>query len=137
MVKRGGKKDRHTYTVLQVTGNTAVITPAGRRKLSRMRVYTALDVRPGQRVRIGLATRRQTVLGFLCIALPLAGATAGCFGAVPLAVLLGLALSAAGMERFKAACALILCAASCVLIAIIARRGGGAYNTLQVIEIVE
>lgn len=134
------QKHSGTYIVMQAAGNECVIAPLGRKGKTgraRLKVHTSIAVKTGEQVQIGLATRRQKVVGFLCLAVPLAGAVLGCLFAPSLAAVCGLVLSALQVEWFKALCALAACVVLSVAMSIIADRTGSAKDTLQVVKVID
>lgn len=146
------------YAVLKVKRNTAVLEPTGEdtssslrsarsvraggaHKRGRIKVYTVFALHPGQRVRIGLSTTRQAVVGMLCLAVPLLCAVCACIASGRIVRHFCPILTAEDTEWLKASCAITGCVMGSIVMAIVARHHilskGPSDGTLQVVEILD
>lgn len=113
------------YTVISVSDGTAVITPVSSKtkKLIRLKVYTSLAVKAGERVQIGFATRKQVILNTLCLVVPLLCAALACL---------------LSPEQFKATGVIVSCVTASIIIGAFARKGKNTDgNTLQIVRIIK
>lgn len=119
------------YIVLKVSGNVAVLTPevSNAKKQLRMKVHTSISVAPGQKVRVGFVTARQSVMDALCLAVPLLCATGAC-------LLLPQSLKAAGVA---AACIISSGITSRLTRKCSSSRGGNdsRNDTLQITKVIQ
>jgi Positive regulator of sigma(E), RseC/MucC. len=76
------------------------------------------DVKPGQRVKIGMSAKNEALQGILALAVPVLCAAGGFFAAGPIASLFG---KTAG-EGMRAGCVLLFLAVSCAAVVVVTRR---------------
>ena len=77
-----------------------------------------LDVKPGQKVKIGMSAKHEALQGILSLVFPVLCAVGGFFAASPLAALFGKTPTEGG----RALCVLVFLAAACAVVLIITRR---------------
>ncbi|MCK9170201.1 MAG: SoxR reducing system RseC family protein [Treponema sp.] len=77
-----------------------------------------LDVKPGQKVKIGMSARHEALQGILSLVFPILCAVGGFFAAQPIASLFGKTVTE-GMQAF---CVLVFLAAACIIVLLITRH---------------
>jgi len=77
-----------------------------------------LDVKPGQKVKIGMSAKHEALQGILSLVFPVLCAVGGFFAASPLAILFGKTAT----EGARAFCVLLFLAAACVVVLYITRK---------------
>lgn len=77
-----------------------------------------LDVKPGQKVKIGMSAKHEALQGILSLAFPVLCAAGGFFAAQPLASLFGKTAS----EGMRASFVLLFLAAACAVVLLVTRR---------------
>ena len=77
-----------------------------------------MDVKPGQKVKIGMSARHEALQGILSLVFPILCAAGGFFAAQPLALLFGKTAS----EEMHAFCVLIFLAAACIVVLLVTRQ---------------
>lgn len=132
------------YTVVAVENDSVTITPvaaassctgcSGSCSSCSIRFSVAngrhLDVKPGQKVKIGMSARHEAVQGILSLFFPVACAVGGFFASGALASFIRIAAK----ESFKAACVIAFLAAGCCIVLLITRKRPNP-EKLEIIEI--
>jgi hypothetical protein len=89
-----------------------------------------LDVKPGQKVKIGMSVKHEALQGILSLVFPVLCAVGGFFAASPLAGLFGKTATEGG----RALCVLLFLAAACAVVLVITRRKSNP-EKLEITEI--
>jgi hypothetical protein len=120
------------YIVISADNNSATLTPINDAKACEDCSGTCtacsvqfsvansrrLDVKPGQKVKIGMSAGYEALQGILSLVFPILCAVGGFFAAQPLASLFGKTAS----EGIHAFCVLIFLAAACIIVLLVTRH---------------
>jgi hypothetical protein len=114
--------DKASVTLTPVNDANACTGCGGNCSACRVRFSVAnsrhLDVKPGQKVKIGMSAGDEALQGVISLVFPLLCAFGGFFAAQPLASLFGKTAS----EGMRAFCVLLFLAAACTVVLFVTRR---------------